>query len=290
MQWIWILLGIFAFLVLLIIGLDTVISLMYRIKSKPHKVNLNKQKFPIEEIHIPVNKKGNLYGWWIPGNQNAPTLILVHGWGRNLDRMTPYIRKLHPQGYNLLAFDARSHGSSSTVKRPTVGTFSEDVLAALNYVTKTKDDAQQDIGVIGLSIGGAAAINAASMDKRIKSVITVGAFAHPVEAMKVEFQKRHVPAFIPSLLFLYMHLRFGFDFDKLAPMNNIRKAEANIFLIHGDKDEVVPVIQGITLKEASNQKKTRLWIVPDKGHSNCETHPDFWNKVTEYLKETLPIP
>ena len=274
-------------LIVLIFSLDHFIERVYRYERKKHTITPEKYKIPFEEVHIPGANGSRLYGWWMPAAPDAPTLILIHGWGRNLSRMMPYIRKLHPLGYNLLAFDARNHGSSSPVKHPTVGTFSEDARAVVDFVAKLDLVDSSDIGIVGLSIGGGAAINVAGQDERVKSVITVGALSHPIDVMTLEFQKRNIPIFVPRLLFGYMRLRFGIDFDEIAPVNNIAQADADIFLIHGDEDETIPLAQGHALAEAGDPKKTRLWVVPGKGHSNCDTHPQFWEKVNVFLKETL---
>ena len=69
-------------------------------------------EIPFNEISIPTKNNCSLYGWWIPGAETSPTIILVHGWGRNAGRMMPYIKKLHEKGFNLIAFDSRNHGTS----------------------------------------------------------------------------------------------------------------------------------------------------------------------------------
>ena len=269
--------------------LDLLIARMYRNEKEPHHSTPAKYDIPFTEINIPVSKEDHLYGWWIPGSQKAPTIILVHGWGRNLSRMLQYIGHLHPLGYNLLAFDARNHGSSSLEKHPTVWTFSKDTLAAINYVSQLNSFSSSEFGIIGLSIGGGAAINAASFNHQVKSVITVGALSHPTEIMKLEFQKRSIPAFIPKFLFRYIKFRFNIDFNKIAPVNNIQNANADILLVHGGKDAIVPLAQGQALEKSGNRERTHLWIVPDKGHSNCESHPEFWARVEAFLKKSLPV-
>jgi len=276
--------------VLVLFLLDTIIARMYQNPKRSHHLTPEKYGIPFEEVHFPVGKNGQLYGWWIPTSQTAPTLVLVHGWGRNLSRMLPYIRNFHPLGYNLLAFDARNHGSSTPIKTPTVWTFTQDICAAVNFIAESHIVSSQEIGAVGLSIGGGAVINAAALDDRIHSVITVGAFSHPIEVMKLGFQEKHIPH-IPFgwLLFKYMRLRFGLDFDKIAPINNIPSTHANIFLIHGDQDSTVPPAQGKALLEAGNPETTNLWTVPGKGHSDCHTHPRFWEKINSFLQETLPI-
>jgi pimeloyl-ACP methyl ester carboxylesterase len=269
--------------------LDRFIARMYRNEKEPHHVTPGKYDIPFEEVHIPLPKHSQIYGWWIPTSPDAPTIILVHGWGRNLSRMMPYIRQLHPLGYNLLAFDARNHGKSSPEKYPTVETFSEDTLAAVNFVAKSGLVSTSKFGIVGLSIGGGAAINAASSDNRVKSVITVGALSHPIEVMQLEFKKRDIPNFIPWLFFRYMRLRFGIDFNRIAPVNNIPRADADILLIHGDKDDTIPLAQGQMLEKAGNAIKTHLWVVPGKGHSDCEIHPEFFGRVEAFLQTAIPV-
>lgn len=276
-------------IIIFIFLLDLFIAGMYRNKKEPHQLTPAKHDIAFDEVNIPLPKGAHLYGWWIPASQSVPTIVLAHGWGRNLSRMLQYISFLHPLGYNLLAFDARNHGSSSPEKHPTVGTFSEDTLAAINYVTQSGLTSSSEFGIIGLSIGGGAAINAASLNRRVKSVITVGALSHPVEVMKLEFQKRKIPGFIPKFLFRYIKFRFGIDFNKIAPVNNIHKADADILLVHGDKDVTVPIAQGQALEKSSNSEKTHLWVVPDKGHSDCESHSEFWPRIETFLKKSLPV-
>jgi fermentation-respiration switch protein FrsA (DUF1100 family) len=108
--------------------------------------------------------------------------------------------------------------------------------------------------------------------------------------MKLEFEKKHIPYFpLVWLLFKYLRVRFGLNFDKIAPVNHIGHAHADIFLIHGEVDETIPLEQGKTLFKAANPEKTCFWIVPGKGHSNCSTHIQFWEKIKAFLQETIPV-
>ncbi len=267
--------------------LDRLIERMYEYKKEKHHFTPEKYELPFEEVVIPGVRGAQLYGWWLPTSPHAPTLILVHGWGRNLARMMPYITALHPLGYNLLAFDARNHGSSSPIAHPTVGTFAQDVLSAVDFLSRRNDLVSDGIGLVGLSVGGGASITAAGWDARIRSVITVGAISHPVELMKGEFRKRRVPGVAALFLLAYMQRRFGLDFDAIAPLRNIAKSSAEFLLIHGERDETVPLEQAQALLAAGKPEKTSLWIVPGKGHSDCNTHLQFWGKVGVFLRETL---
>ncbi len=285
-----------TFLVILVVlfisflVLNQALERMYQKEKIPHRATPEKIGISFEEVHIPAEKGSQLYGWWIPVSPFAPTLILVHGWGRNVERMMPYISKLRTMGYNLLAFDARNHGSSTPEKHPTVWTFAQDIRATVHFVIESNRVLSKKIGIIGLSVGGGAAIDAAGLDKQVQSVVSIGAISHPVEVMKLEFQKRHIPYFpLGWLLLKYIQMHFGLNFEHIAPINNISQAQAHIFLIHGDEDATIPLAQGKALKQAGNPERTFLWVVPGKGHSNCYTHPQFWEKVQAFLQETIPI-
>ncbi|MCF6278096.1 MAG: alpha/beta hydrolase [Anaerolineales bacterium] len=279
---------IFITLVILVMLLDRGIDKMYGYESPSHHKTPQTFEIPFDEIGIPAKDGGQLYGWWIPVAPVAPTLILIHGWSRNVERMLPYIRKLHPLGYNLLVFDARNHGSSSPTPRPTVGTFTEDILAAVDYLVSGEKVTSPEIGLVGLSIGGGASIAAAGRDKRIQAAVTVGALSHPIKVMRAQFEERHVPQFVGSFLFGFMRLRYGLDFNKIAPVNLMPNANAKILLIHGANDKTIALDQAQDLL-AANTGKAQLWIVPEKGHSDCHLHPDFWEKVGTFLNETLPV-
>lgn len=285
---IWTLLGLIIFFGLL----ELFIKHLYRYPKKPHQTTPAESEIQFKEIRFPTQNHCELYGWWIPANitssNQASTLILVHGWGRNVERMMTYIQKLHSKHYNLLAFDLRNHGSSDPDKYPNLLKFSEDIRAAVDFVVKQNSVTEQ-IGVIGLSIGGSAAIHAASFDQRIKHVVTIGALAHPIDVMKLEFQKKHIPYYpLVWLFFKYMQFKIGINFEQIAPVNNIRNATAKILLIHGIQDSVVPIEQGEKLKNAGKSETTHLWVIPNKGHSDCHYHPEFWEKVDSFLPETIP--
>ena len=127
---------LFLLSILFIFILDFFSKRAYTFEKTAHKKTPANFDIPFDEVHIPAADGGQLYGWWVPAKPDAPTLILIHGWSRNVERALPYIRHLHPLGYNLLAIDARNHGSSTPLEAPTVGTFTEDVLAALNFLPK----------------------------------------------------------------------------------------------------------------------------------------------------------
>ena len=287
----------FILIIVIILTIIIVFSIFiashsFKFKKEPNKYTPEGDGYEFQEITIPTKNNKNLYGWWIPAenpnNNNTPTIILIHGWTRNVDRTMSYIKRLHPAGYNLLAFDSRCHGKSDDDKYSSMIKFMEDIRAAIDYSEKQPNIDADRIGALGLSIGAAALLYAASLDKRIKSVVTIGAFSHPKKVMSDEFKKRKIPYYpFVWIILKYIEFRIGAKFDDIAPSTNIIKSNANIFLIHGNDDITVPIEEADELHKAGHPDKVQLWKVEGKGHSDCNHHPEFWGKVLDFYKNTL---
>ncbi len=286
---VWVVAGLIA-----VVGLmDLWVRLVYHYPRRPHTTTPAAFGIPFSEVRFPTRRNRHLYGWWIPAPQETsdplPTLILVHGWGRNVERTMPYVQHLHGMGYDLLAFDARNHGSSDADRYPNLLMFSEDIRAAVDFVVQRAARPPGPIGIIGLSVGGGAAIHAAAFDDRISSVVTVGAMAHPVDVMRPEFEKRHVPYFpVVWLTLEYLQLSIGARFDRFAPVNVIGRTHARMLLVHGEGDAVVPVEQARKLQRAGDSETVRLWTIAGRGHSDCHEQPDFWQRIDAFVREGAP--
>lgn len=281
--------GIFIVLVLLILITRIFTLKMYAMNPTPHTDTPEKLGIDFEEVHFPTDNGRQLYGWWVPAKKNSstsPTLVLVHGWSRNLGRMLRYIKHLHPYHYNLLAFDARHHGSSDLDDHASMYKFGRDVKAAVNYASTRPIDVEK-LGVVGLSIGGSGSTFAAALESNIKAVVTVGAPAHPVDVMQYEFKKHHLPAPFRWLILKQIEIKIGVKYDVFAPVKNIGKAQANFLVIHGMNDTVVPPDQGEKLHLAARQGQSEAWFIPERGHSDCHHEPGFWDHVDSFFQTQL---
>ncbi len=287
--------SVLAGLILLVLGafaLDRAVRKMYRNKPTPHTVSPGSLGIPYEDVRCPAEDGGSLHGWWMPGTPGAPVLILLHGWENNAGRLISYIEHLHPLGYNLFSIDARNHGDSSPHPQPTVWSFTQDALAAIRWILDRYGDGAPQIGLIGFSIGGGAAINAAALAPEVQALLTVGAISHPLKVMRVGFDRKGIPYFpLVWMFFKYLELRFRIPFDRIAPIRRVGSIPAPLFLVHGANDTIVPPEQGKELYAAAAQDRAQLWIVPSRGHGDCDEAPGFWDRVTQFLEQSLgPVP
>jgi len=258
--------------------------------SKPpsrHSKTPGDEGIKFEEITIPTKNNKNLFGWWIKTKTKAPTIILVHGWGRDSGRLIPYIKNLEGKGYNILAFDTRHHGNSDPDNFSSMVKFAEDIRACITFANTKPTSEKNNYFLIGLSIGGAASIYAAANDSRIKKIITIGAPSNPADVMAMHIRKKHIPKPIIWIAFKVMEKRIGKNFKELSACKNISKTKASVLLIHGTQDKVVPYAQAKLILESANNGQAKLWAIKGKGHSNCHYEGEFWKKVINFLSSNL---
>jgi uncharacterized protein len=121
-----------------------------------------------------------LWGWYVPP-QDGAVVVLRHGSGSTASDVLAHAVVLAENGYGVLMTDARGHGRSGGVAMD-FGWFGDlDIEAAVSFLLAQADVNPDQIGVVGLSMGGEEAIGAAGNDPRIAAVVAEGASARTEE-------------------------------------------------------------------------------------------------------------
>lgn len=114
-----------------------------------------------------------LSGWYIPSTNGAAVAVL-HGSGSTRSGVLDQAAALARHGYGVLLYDDRGHGRSGGAGMDFGWWGDLDVAAAVSYLESRPDVEPGRIGVLGLSMGGEQAINAAATDSRIRAVVAEG--------------------------------------------------------------------------------------------------------------------
>ena len=219
----------------------------------------------------------NLNGWFIPGKKSSPdddlhTLLWFHGNSGNINRRLDNIRMLHDRvPVNVFIFDYRQYGMSEG-KISEKGTYI-DSRAALAYLRSRSDVNNEKIIFFGRSLGSAISVELAVKEKCCALILET-----PFTSIK-EMGKKLYP-YLPFTFFLRT------KYDTLSKIGDIK---VPTLIMHGDKDELVPIEHGKILYEKANDPK-EFYTIPGAMHN--DTHivgaeeyfdviRDFVNKLTK---------
>lgn len=175
------------------------------------------------------------------------TFLFSHGNAEDLGVCLPFLRAVQAQGFNILAYDYQGYGTSQG--RPSVSNTYEDIEAAYRYLTERIGTAPSRILVHGRSVGSGPSTWLAER-KPVGGLVLEGAFT---SILRVVFPVRLVP------------------FDLYDNLGRIRKINCPVLVIHGDRDDIIPIRHGRTLYEQANNPKFCLWM-ENAGHNNL-----FWS-------------
>jgi dipeptidyl aminopeptidase/acylaminoacyl peptidase len=214
-------------------------------------------------VEFPTANRRTLRGWLIPAPaENAPAIVLLHGWGGNAETMLPLAGPLHRAGHAVLLFDARCHGMSDGDTFVSLPRFAEDLEHALGWLRRQPGVDPQRIAAIGHSVGAGAALLVASRSPLLAAVVSIAAFAHPAAMMRRWLAWRRIPYWPVGWAILeYVQHVIGTRFEHIAPVNTIRAVRCPVLLAHGTEDATVPVAEAQQIYAKRAHERVELLLL-----------------------------
>lgn len=268
---------------LLVLGLVRLVPEVMKRHMRPPRrpelytpADLGLPEVPVEFTSISGT---DLHAWLIPAHGRAPAVVVLHGWGANASLMLPLAPHLHRAGFHSLFLDARNHGRSEHDDFVSMPRFSEDLDVALDWLMGRPEVSA--VGVLGHSVGAAAALIVGSRRDDLGAIVSVSNFTHPGEVMAAAAPMNRLPEPLRAGIFRTMERTIGARFDEIAPLTTISKVDAPLLLVHGGADRVVPVSHMHTLAEAAPHAETL--VVPDADHGSLEAFEPYVGRILGFL-------
>jgi fermentation-respiration switch protein FrsA (DUF1100 family) len=223
-----------------------------------------------EEVTFTSIDNVRISGWFFPSPDPhpAPAVVLCHGVWTGRRECLPIALRLHAAGYNVLCFDFRAHGLSAG-RFTSVGHHeTNDVIGAVHYLKRRPEVDPTRIGVVGFSMGGAAAIQAAARCSDISALVADSAYASFLDAVRYSF---HIVGKLPHYPFAPLAMQWAkwivnVDASQLRPVDVIGHIGPRpVLILHGTLDEIVPVAHAHMLFKAAEEPK-ELWVTPGAHH------------------------
>jgi pimeloyl-ACP methyl ester carboxylesterase len=235
---------------------------------------------PAAPPHEAVRFGQGLAGSWVAPT-NGAAIVLAHGSGTDRTQLHEELRFLAHAGFGVLAFDWPGHGESDGEVR--VGSGEVRALRAAVDFVAGKDGVQNArIGVVGVSVGAAIAVVAASEDPRVRALVAAGAFTSAVEQTRAEYEA-HGWFAQQGALWIARSRMDGGDFRPVDVAAKLR-GRRSLFVVC-DEDRTVPPWMGEALaREAGGD----LWRRPGCGH--MDWGGEAWEaRVVAFLREALDV-
>jgi abhydrolase domain-containing protein 17 len=174
------------------------------------------------------------------------TILFSHGNAEDIGTVRQTSDRLQAIGFSVFLYDYRGYGTSSG-KASEANSY-EDVDAAYDYLVETKQVPPDTILVMGRSLGGAVAIDLASK-RKVGGLIVESSFVTAFRVMT------RIPLF---------------PIDKFNSLSKIGNVHCPVLVIHGARDELIPIWHAEKLFQKANEPKFSFWV-NDAGHNNLMT-------------------
>jgi fermentation-respiration switch protein FrsA (DUF1100 family) len=242
----------------------------------------------VENVRIPSASGTNLSGWWIGGKPGGGCMVLMHGVRRSRRSMVRRAEILHQSGFAVLLFDFQAHGESGG-RAITFGRLEAlDAAAAVSFARQRLPE--EHVGVIGVSLGGAAALlgpGPLPVDALVLESVFPDIRSALVNRLRIYFGPVIGAVMTPIVMPLFlvmMRPALGVRPSDLRPIDRIAEVTAPVLIASGTRDRSTTIAEAGSLFDRATDPK-QFWAVQGAGHVNLERFdPDaYWRVVLPFI-------
>ena len=208
-------------------------------------------------------------------NKNAPFLVFLHGFMSDLEGKKPnaFLKFAKQNGLSFLALEYSGHGKSSgKFTRGNISKWSNEVSVLIKKIIKNNH-----FTIVGSSMGAWLAINQFKQFKnQINGFLGIGSAPEFLEnLMWKKFSKKMKDEITKKGIYQLKHGNYEYpitlqlikDGRKNKVLNKKINSRINITMIHGQKDEVVPVSYSRKVLKIFRNARKKLVVVKNGDHS-----------------------
>ena len=211
----------------------------------------------------------------------------MHGFRGDRRQMLARASFLSEAGYGVLLFDFQAHGESPG-KQITIGYLeSRDAQGAVEFMKK--NCLGEKTGVIGLSMGGAAAI-LASPALEVEAIVLEAVYPD-IERAVANRVERYMGAWargLGRLLIMQLPLRAGIEKEALRPIDRVGAIKAPKLFIAGAKDRHTKLDESQEIFAAASEPK-ELWVVEAAAHVDVHqiAKEEYERRILDFFEKRL---
>jgi hypothetical protein len=214
----------------------------------------------------------------------AGTVAFVHGWGHDGGRMAALAAHVVARGMSALLVDLPGHGRTGPVASYNAALMVDDLRSVRDWITKRDELLRLPAAILGFSFGGLGAYVAASRDPRWAALVAIAAPLGVTDAARLYLDDKGLPGrWFDWIVRRYVARAVGVDPESFDAARNLASIRVPVMIVHGEKDEVVPVWHAERLEAAVPAGLATLERVPGANHSAVLLDDAVGAKVAEFL-------
>jgi fermentation-respiration switch protein FrsA (DUF1100 family) len=218
----------------------------------------------VEEITLSTTDGETLIAWHAAAPPGRPTIVYFPGNGGAFWHRADRLALFRATGFGVFGLNYRGYGGSTGT--PTEAGLIADALAAVDHLEGSGID-RDHLVYFGESLGSGVAVQAAA--------------ARPPGGMVLEAPFTSA-ADVAARVYWWLPARLLMK-DRFDSMAVIDRIVTPLAIIHGDRDDIVPIDLGRRLFAAANEPK-RLFVLAGQGH-NAALDPAVWRDVVAFLEK-----
>ena len=231
-----------------------------------------------QNVSIEASDGETIRGWYYYDAGRSKTVIYTYGNGETVFdsqyRLTWLVDHLD---VNVLAIDYRGYGFSDG--SPSIDDLRQDILTVYDYLVRDLGGADQSVYAFGRSIGTAAALRLAS-ERDLDGLVLEAPFTTITDVIRSWNQRLAVPVRWLVRLRPAAHLVE----IRPQPVEAIAGFEHEVLIIHGTRDEVIPIELGRSMYEATTSAEKTWCPVEGAGHNDLLlSHPDVARELQSFF-------
>ena len=221
-----------------------------------------------------------LRGWMFRGPEpRRGTLIYLHGSADNRASGVSIATRFLERGFDVLNYDSRAHGESEGIACTYGYHEKRDLVRAVDLL------AHRPVVALGVSLGGAVALQAAAEDSRIAAVIAVSTFSDLRTIVLERAPSFASPKDVDAAL-RYAERKADFKVAETSPVLAAGRIGSPVLLIHGQADVDTRPAHSQRIFAALRGEHHRLLLVPGAGHNDV-LRPEVWTQIDAWLERAL---
>ncbi|MBB4198164.1 alpha-beta hydrolase superfamily lysophospholipase [Rhodoblastus sphagnicola] len=230
--------------------------------------------------------------FWPGRRPGSPGIVLLHGVFADRTGYAAQAGWLARQGFAVLTVDLRGHGGSGAAAHSFGLSESRDARAAFDWLKARQANAP--VGVIGISLGGAAALLGDDGPLPAQALALVCVFPD-IDAAIRNRVAAHAPEPLPSLLTPLLkyqsYPRFGVGPERLRPIEVLRKVTAPVLIVGGGADAYTPPEESrAMLAAAAGPKELLLLDGMDHAAATWADTPAYRERLKAFFVGALGAP